>query len=249
MNGQMDILTLIVVVVAVFLVIKLRSVLGRRTSDDDARMERYRAQQRQQQAAADVKAADKVVALPRRDRDQPGPQPVPSSAEEAESRLETFAGGDEKVARGLRDIRSHDPAFEPEHFMRGASEAYEMIVTAFAEGNRNLLRDFLSRDVYDGFDTAITERENRGEQVEQRFVGIDKAEVLGAEMKSGTANISVRFISQLISVTRDRAGGMASGDPQALTEVTDIWTFSRDVSTARARANPNWRLAETQSAD
>jgi predicted lipid-binding transport protein (Tim44 family) len=122
-----------------------------------------------------------------------------------------------------------------------------MVVTAFAEGNRKILKDLLSRDVYDGFTQAISEREKRGEQIDQSFVGINKADIVESDLKNGIANVTVRFMSQLISATRDRAGAILAGDPQRIKEVTDIWTFRRDVSTARARANPNWELVATQS--
>jgi predicted lipid-binding transport protein (Tim44 family) len=77
-------------------------------------------------------------------------------------------------------------------------------------------------------------------------VGINKADIVDAEMKGGTANVTVRFVSQLISATRDRSGAVTGGDPQKIKEVTDVWTFSRDVSTARARQNLNWKLIATQ---
>ncbi len=136
---------------------------------------------------------------------------------------------------------------DPDAFVRGAGRAYEMIVSAFAEGDRKGLKDLLSREVYDGFAAAIAEREGRGEIVEQQFVGIKKADIVEAEVKSGNAYITVKFLSELISATRDKDGIVLSGDPQRIKEVTDIWTFSRDVSTVRARSNPNWRLVATQA--
>ena len=105
----------------------------------------------------------------------------------------------------------------------------------------------LSREVYEGFLAAIGDRESRGEQIDQSFVGISKANILEAEMKGGSANVTVRFVSQLISATRDRAGEVIAGDPQRIKEVTDIWTFSRDLSTPRARQNPNGKLVATQA--
>jgi predicted lipid-binding transport protein (Tim44 family) len=140
-----------------------------------------------------------------------------------------------------------DGAFDPEHFIRGARQAYEMIVTAFAEGNRKMLRDLLSNDVYQSFVAAISEREGKGEQVDQSFVGISKADILEAEVEKGAANITVRFVSQLIQAKRDKGGAIIEGDPSRIKEVTDIWTFSRDVSTAKARQNPNWKLVATQA--
>jgi predicted lipid-binding transport protein (Tim44 family) len=105
----------------------------------------------------------------------------------------------------------------------------------------------LSRDVYDGFERAIAEREARGEQIDQSFVGINKANIVESEVRSGIASVTVRFVSQLISATRDKAGAILQGDPQRIKEVTDIWTFRRDISTPRARENPNWELVATQS--
>jgi predicted lipid-binding transport protein (Tim44 family) len=186
--------------------------------------------------------------MPRRERD--GLATVPAAEEtqaDAEERIKTYPGVEAAARSGLIDIARLDPAFDPDAFIRGAKQAYEMIVTAFAEGNRKLLKDLLSRDVYDGFTRAISDRESRQEQVDQSFVGIDKADILESEVKSGIASITVRFVSQLISATRDKAGAIIHGDPQRIKEVTDIWTFSRDISSAKARANPNWRLIATQS--
>ncbi len=251
MDGKIDLLTLISLIVAVVLVLKLRSVLGRRSDDDTQRIERNRAEQQRQARSAAGGGTDKVVTLPRRDRDDGGPAQAPAgvSVAEAEERIRTFAAADPTVTKGMLDILKLDPAFDPEHFLAGAKSAYEMIVTAFAEGNRKALKGLLNRDVFEGFSTAIADRESRGEQIDQSFVGINKADILEAEVKSGIASVTVRFVSQLISASRDRAGVVISGDPQKIKEVTDIWTFSRDISTSRARQDPNWRLVATQASN
>jgi predicted lipid-binding transport protein (Tim44 family) len=240
-----NLFTLILLIVAVVVILKLRSVLGRRTGDEEARLERYRAERRQQGTAP--APTDNVVAMPRRDREGPMPQGSEVALADAEERIKDYPGIDAEVRNGLLDVAKLDPAFDPEAFVRGAKAAYEMIVTAFAEGNRKILKDLLSRDVYDGFTRAITEREGRGEQVDQSFVGINKAEIVESEVKSGIANVTVRFVSQLISATRDKAGAILSGDPQRIKDVTDIWTFRRDISSVKMRANPNWELVATQS--
>jgi len=243
---KIDLFTLISLIVAVIVVLKLRSVLGRRTGDEEARVERYRAERARQASGASDNG--NVVAMPRRDRDAAAATPAPEvSQADVEERIRTYPSAEAGARAGLIEIAKLDPAFEPEVFIRGAKQAYEMIVTAFAEGNRKLLKDLLSREVYDGFVRAISEREQRGEQVDQSFVGIDKADIMESELKGGIASITVRFVSQLISATRDKAGAIIGGDPQRIKEVTDIWTFSRDISTAKARANPNWRLIATQS--
>jgi predicted lipid-binding transport protein (Tim44 family) len=240
-----NLFTLVMLIVAVVVILKLRSVLGRRTGDEEARLERYRAERRQQGAAP--APTDNVVAMPRRDREGAALPTADVAQADAEERIKDYPGVDEDVRSGLLEIAKIDPGFEPESFVHGARQAYEMIVTAFAEGNRKILKDLLHRDVFEGFTRAITEREGRGEQVDQSFVGINRAEIIESEVKSGIANITVRFVSQLISATRDRAGAILSGDPQRIKEVTDIWTFRRDISTAKMRANPNWELVATQS--
>jgi predicted lipid-binding transport protein (Tim44 family) len=243
---KIDLFTLISLIVAVVVILKLRSVLGRRTGDEEARVERYRTERTQQGASA--APTDNVVAMPRRERDAALAAPTAEVTQaDAEERINTYPSIEAGARNGLIEVARLDPAFDPDTFIRGAKQAYEMIVTAFAEGNRKLLKDLLSRDVYDGFVRAITERETRSEQVDQSFVGIDKADILESEVKSGIASITVRFVSQLISATRDKAGAIIGGDPQRIKEVTDIWTFSRDISSAKTRANPNWRLIATQS--
>lgn len=240
MDDFFDIPTLIAIGVAIVVLFRLRQVLGTRTGRERTPL------QRQREAAAAKPGEENVVPM------RPRPQPETNEdAERAQRKLEVevaqFSNGNEAVAAGLRAIAEADPGFGPKIFMEGAKSAYEMIVTAFAEGNRKMLKDLLSREVYEGFVAAIGDRESRGEQIDQSFVGISKADILEAEMKGGTANVTVRFVSQLISATRDRGGEVIAGDPQRIKEVTDIWTFSRDLATPRARQNPNWRLVATQA--
>ena len=246
MNGEINLLTLLSLVIAVIAIVKLRSVLGRRTGDDDARVDKRRreASMPKSQPAAQ---SDKVVTLPRRDRDV---EPVDTAVTvaEVEARIKSFAGEDTALATRLMSILALDSTFDPDSFLRGARQAYEMIVTAFAEGNRRMLRDLLSADVLDSFTRAIVEREQKGEVIDQSFVGINKADILEAEVSSkGIASITVRFISQLITATRDNKGNVIDGDETRIKDVTDIWTFSRDISSKDARRNLNWKLVGTQA--
>lgn len=247
MQGQIDLFTLLTMVIAVVAVFKLWSVLGRRTDDDDARIER---KSRELDSRGTTEAySEKVVSLPRRAQAaeaETGETRVTDA--EVEDRIRTFARGNDSLATGLLAIQEIDRDFDPENFLTGARAAYEIIVTAFAEGSRKVLRDLLSKDVMEEFSAAIAARESRGERIEQSFVGIDKADILEAEVNKGIASITVRFASQLITATRDKAGNVIAGDPNVIAHVTDIWTFSRDISTARARQDPNWRLIATQDA-
>ncbi|HRN88121.1 Tim44/TimA family putative adaptor protein [Hyphomicrobium sp.] len=244
MDGEINLLTLLSLVVAVVAIIKLRSLLGRRTEEDETRIDRKREAMSKQVAGAQ---SDKVVALPQRGR-QPEPAETTVSVAEVEERIKAFAGADTQLATRLMDILRLDSKFEPDTFLRGAKQAYEMIVTAFAEGNRRVLRDLLSADVLDSFSRAISEREQQNLVIDQSFVGINKADILEAEVSSkGVASITVRFVSQLISATRDKSGEIIEGDDSRVKDVTDIWTFSRDISTKEARRNLNWKLVGTQS--
>lgn len=246
MNGEINLLTLLSLIVAIVAIVKLRSVLGRKTGDDEARIEQRRREAQLQKTAAAARS-DKVVTLPQRGREvEAGDSAV--SVAEVEARIKSFAGDDTTLAERLTEILKLDPKFDPEHFLRGARQAYEMIVTAFAEGNRRMLRDLLSADVLDSFTRAIAEREQRGHVIDQSFVGINKADMLEAEVSpKGIASITVRFVSQLISATRDKAGNIIDGDDTRIKDVTDIWTFSRDISTKEARRNLNWKLVATQA--
>ena len=248
MNGQIDLITLISLVVAAVAIFKLRSVLGNRTDEDENRVERLKARERESEKAQANTTPGEVITLPRRPRDDAAvPLGFPEPTRDVEQRIKAYAAIDPSVTAGLLEVAKFDSALEPDVFLRGAGSAYEMIVSAFAAGDRKALKDLLSKEVYDGFVAAIADRESRGEKIEQQFVGIKRGDIVEAEMKAGTAFMTVRFVSELITSTRDRAGMVLSGDPLKITDVTDIWTFSRDVSNARALANPNWRLVATQA--
>jgi predicted lipid-binding transport protein (Tim44 family) len=247
MDGRIDVTTLLFLVLAVVIFLKLRSVLGRRTGHEQARFERYKAQQEASRRNGKLAGQDKVVTLPRRERDDTEPHPAADRQVQAdnEQRVKEYAVGNTDITKGLLDIVRVDTGFDPNHFLQGAKVAYEIIVTAFAEGNRKTLKDLLSNDVYEGFSSAIAERENRGEQIDQSFVGIKSADLVEAELKGGIAQLTVKFVSELISATRDKAGGVISGDPKRIREVTDIWTFAREAMSR----NPNWKLVATQAAN
>ena len=125
------------------------------------------------------------------------------------------------IASGLDAIVRDDPSFDAKHFVAGARQAYEMIVIAYAEGDRRSLKNLLAREVYDGFDSAIRERENKGETAESRFVSIDKADITAAEMRGRSAHVTVHFVSQLVSIVRDRGGAVIEGSPDKVTDVND----------------------------
>lgn len=250
MDGEINLLTLLSLIVAVVAIIKLRSVLGRRTPDDEARIDQQRreAAEMQKRAANPDPSDDNIIHLPRRDANlEGGPEaqpPIP--VEELEERIKAVAKGNSTLESDLKTILGRDPEFDPDQFMNGARQAYEMIVTAFAEGNKKLLREMLSEDVMKGFGEAIDVREQRGEIIDQSFVGINKSDITTANVSdSGIASITIRYVSQLITATRNKEGKVIDGDDQRVIELVDVWTFSRDISSPEARQDLNWKLVST----
>ena len=231
MNAFLDLTSLIFLVIAVVIFWRLRSVLGTRTGNEKPPFDPFAGRKAEIEPPP---AGDNVVTLPREGRPDP--------------RDAVFARIDEAVPAGsintgLKAIASADRNFDLDGFMGGARAAYEMIVSAFAAGDRATLKPLLSREVFDGFSGVITEREGRGEKIDFTFVGIDKADVADAGVEGGIAQLTVRFSSQLISVTRGRDGSVVEGDPQKVAEVTDVWTFAREIRSS----DPNWKLVATDA--
>jgi predicted lipid-binding transport protein (Tim44 family) len=247
---NIDLSTLVFLALAIAVAWRLRSVLGRRTDEDRARYERSKAEQaeraRHAEAQTQPQSSDKVVQLPRRSGQ---PEAAPMTGEErfredAEQAIRRFAGKNEALADKLLTLHRADSSFEPQGFLEGARQAYEMIVTAFAGGDRKTLRPLLASEVYDGFAGVMDEREARGERVEQSFIGIERVDLLDAEVKGSMAHVTVKFVSELISATLDKAGEIVAGDTKRINEVTDIWTFARDIGSR----DPNWKLIATEAA-
>ncbi len=210
--------------VAAFILLRLRSVLGRRTGHERRPgdlLSRRRAE----------KADDNVIQLP--DAEEVAAEPEDDFADVT----------DKALAAGLTQIKVADPGFTREGFLEGARAAFEMIVGAFAAGDVKALRSLLADEVYERFAQAIRDREQEGRELETVLVSIDDAEIVEAGMNGRLAFVTVRFATHQINVTRDADGAVVEGDPQAAVEVIDLWTFERNT---RAR-DPNWRLVATRS--
>ncbi|MEX0346293.1 MAG: Tim44/TimA family putative adaptor protein [Rhizobiaceae bacterium] len=228
--------TIFFLVAAVVIFYQLRNVLGRRTGHERPPFDPYSNRDR---IDANDDSGDNVVALPKRKS---------SSGDDADSRyseIDKYAKAGSAVNKGLRAIKDADASFGPNNFLDGAKMAYEMIVVAYADGDRKTLKNLLSREVFDGFVEAIKGREERDEKVQSSFVGISKADIVGAEMKDGEAHVTIRLVSELISATLDKSGDVIEGDPETVAEVKDVWTFARDT---RSR-DPNWKLVATEAED
>lgn len=235
---DVDIYTIIFLALAVFIFLRLRSVLGQRTGSERPPYDR---------AAPNVvqrtQDNSNVVPIPGAVIDQVPSTPAADVAPPSD-RWKGIAEAGTPLAQGLDAIVAQDSSFDPRHFLSGARSAYEMIVLAFANGDRRALKDLLSGEVYDSFDAVIKDREKHEQKTETRFVSIDKAELVGAEARDKAAQLTVRFVSQMISVTRDKTGAIVDGTPDKVADITDVWTFARDTSSR----DPNWKLVGTGSA-
>ena len=148
-----------------------------------------------------------------------------------------------QTSAGIADMRAHDPRFDLKEFVAGARAAFEMIVQGFAEGDRKTLKELLSSEVYDYFDGAMRDRESRNEILENTLIRIVSVDATEAEVEHGIASITVKIVSEQVNVTKNAAGETVSGNANHIAEVSDIWTFSRDL---RSR-DPNWKLVATRS--
>jgi len=235
MSGTIDFSTIIFLVIAVLIFLRLRSVLGKRTGNEKPPYDPYSAQQ------AGSPTREKVVPLP--GTEQPGGYRENAGEDQLQEMVRDYAPKGSPLAEKLAAIIRAERGFDLREFVEGAKTAYEMIVTAFAAGNTATLKELLSQDVYQSFVSAIEERERAGETVDFKFVGIDKTEVVDANLVNGEAQITVKFVSEFITVTRDQEGRVVDGDPKEIQEVTDNWTFSRTVGAS----DPNWVLIATET--
>lgn len=229
--GTNDFITLFFLVAAVLIFLQLRSVLGRRTGNEKPPFDPISPRDA---IRPEPQESGKVITLPRRDS---------LDSEERLNQADLYTKPGSEANSDLRELMKVDPAFDPKGFFQGARLAYEMIVTAFANGDRTALRNLLSPDVYDSFDKAIGEREARGETVKFTFVGISKLEIAHIDVRGTEVQITLNIASQLISATLDRGGAVVEGDEESVAEVNDIWTLSRDMHSR----DPNWTVIATES--
>jgi len=208
---------LVLAVIAGVILFRLYTVLGRRTGHEapppDSRVPAN---------APRDPAKDNIVTLPTRS-EQIADRPA------------------DPVARGLFDIKLADRDFDADHFLSGSRAAYEIIVTAFARGDRVTLKPLLSSEVYAAFDQVVAGREQQKQTVEFTFVGFKDVKIVHAALKNRAAEITVAIGAQFISATHDAGGQVVEGDTKSVRDVTDVWTFTRDV---HAR-DPNWLLVAT----
>ncbi|MDO9709195.1 Tim44/TimA family putative adaptor protein [Paracraurococcus lichenis] len=226
MTGGFPVDLILFAMVAAFLVLRLRSVLGRRTGFERPPAPEPRAAGFDPRGRTIDGAAEEVRPAPARNgtrRVLPDPRTPPGQA--------------------LGRIAAADRSFDPERFLDGAEGAFRMIVGAFAAGDRQTLRALLADAPYAGFEQAITAREQAGEQQRTEIRAVQELAIERADLRGNTAEVVVRFVTDQVNMTTGRDGEVVTGS-DAITELTDIWTFQRDVTAA----DPTWRLTDTTHA-
>ncbi|MGF1607563.1 MAG: Tim44/TimA family putative adaptor protein [Rhodothalassiaceae bacterium] len=211
---------ILLAMVAGFIFLRLKSVLGRRPEDEPSAS----------QPVGPVAANRKPAEAERAPVEEDGGTVLPLEADPA-------------VRRGYRAIRQLDPDFEPEGFLRGAQGAYRLILEAFWAGDKDELRPYVSPDVFDQFAEAIDARREQGQEVRNKLVDISGAQVVAAGAENRVAEIEVRVVAEIVTYVVDSEGRVIEGNPSDTVEVTDIWTFQREADSA----DPNWTLVATRS--
>ncbi|MBK5947299.1 preprotein translocase subunit Tim44 [Rhodobacter veldkampii DSM 11550] len=147
------------------------------------------------------------------------------------------------AARALAAMKQVEPKFSVNEFLQGARGAYEMILMAFERGDLEKVRAFLAPEVYDAFDQVVETRATQGLKVQADFLGLRELALHDAhfDRTSGEAEVTVRFMGELVSVARNAAGDVVEGDPKASRKQRDVWTFARKMGSA----DPNWQLVAT----
>lgn len=212
--------------VAAFLVLRLRSVLGRRDGFQGKNDQRLPFPGRSERVDEPVRLPDRGEAAPDVATDEPAPMPASLDA-------------------GLTQIRVADPNFDEKEFIAGAQKAFELILQAFAQEDVRSLQSLLSQDVYNNFVQTIRARQQAGEKLETTLIGIKSSEIVEAYMTGRTAHVTVKFVSEQISAVRNANSEIVEGDATSVNEVVDFWTFARDTRSS----NPNWTLVATGAPD
>jgi predicted lipid-binding transport protein (Tim44 family) len=228
MSGGFPVDLILFAMVAAFLVLRLRSVLGRRTG-----FERPPQPPEARPAGFDPRGARPAA--------EQAPDSLPPPVEGAARRV--LPDPRSPPGQALARIAAADRGFDPQRFLDGAQAAFGMIVQAFAAGDRQTLRGLLSDDTYAGFEQAIAAREGAGERQRTELRAVNEMAIEAADLRGTVAEVTVRFVTDQINMTTGRNGEVVSGS-DAVTELTDLWTFQRDLQSA----DPTWRLVATRSA-
>lgn len=226
---------ILLAVVAGFLILRLRSVLGRRTGHEERVDPMAAFRDRKREDRSGERQDDDVVRFPERRED--------GERDAAELGRADLPPDATPLAKGIAAIRAADRGFEPKEFAQGARAAFEMILQGYARGDLKSLRPLLANEVFEEFAGAVRAREEAGETLATTLVGITSAEIVEAELQGKTAFVTVKFESEQINTLTDRTGQLLEGGEKHVQTIVDLWTFARNT---RSR-DPNWTLVATDT--
>ena len=208
----------ILALIAVFIGLRLYSVLGERTGHEQQPI---------------LKPADPEARVePRAAHSTPPANAAPDGSDLAY--LPT-------AGPGVRALLAADPTFDVARFLEGAQAAYRMVLEAFWKGDLAAIRPHVDDNVYDAFASAVEQRTKEGLVLDNRLVNIEQALIAGAAIEQSVAFVTVRFEADVAAVTRNKDGEVVAGSMSDAVQTRDLWTFRRDVSSR----DPNWLLVET----
>jgi predicted lipid-binding transport protein (Tim44 family) len=234
--------------VAIFLILRLRAVLGKRTGNErpparDPFAPPTPPTQPTPRIGSDAPPSsggqsgnDNVVSLPNANPQQ---RTSPPTSGPGGIRATVMPA----AAAGVTAIRAVDSSFDSLNFAGGARAAFGTIVEAFAKGDSGTLRPLLDPSIFANFEAAIRSRAEKREKAETTLIGFEASDIAAASLQGTTAEVTVRFVSEQINVLRDAEGQVADGNPNEVLKVIDLWTFRRDVKSS----DPNWVLVKTES--
>ena len=211
---------LIFAAIALFLIFRLRSILGNRDGFE---------QKRPEQSAFDGTA--------KTENDKTPKKIVPLRANKAAEKM--------TISEGLEAVRLADPSFRDDEFMQGAASAFSMILQAFADGDLATLRRLLAFDLYEEFAQSVHARNKEGDQLAITIHSINDVQLTYGSVKDFIVSVTVTFVSEQSRTVKNSDGNVIEDESEEKALITDIWIFERDTQLN----DPNWKLVETQSED
>ncbi|NRB18215.1 MAG: Tim44 domain-containing protein [Rhodobacteraceae bacterium] len=205
--------------IAVFLILRLKNVLGTREGFE-------KPPQPKTNGRADRSAFEVIEGGPDRD-------------------ITDHVDEDSSQAKALSAMKRVEPSFSVSDFLQGGRGAYEMILMGFERGELDSIQPFMSEEIFDSFVEAVAHREDQGLTIEAQFIGLSETTVVDAKFDESQqrAEITMRFIAELTSVVRDRGGDIVEGDSKTIKRQKDTWTFARNMGAD----DPNWLLIATEA--
>ncbi|MBD22503.1 MAG: hypothetical protein CL572_02410 [Alphaproteobacteria bacterium] len=225
MNNIPYIDILILAMIAIFIINRLKNVLGKKTGNEQDIVEKY------SRGKANFKESP--------------PDQTTTSGQKKDISKDVFFHKDSKINTALRKIFNQDESFNSNEFLEGSKKAFEYIIKNYSEENLEPLKNLLSKSIYNDFRSQINLRIKKSQNLDITIIGIKNAEIISANLKSNVANISVRFKSEQVQVLKDLKGKIVEGDNNQILTIDEIWSFSKNLK----NNDPNWTLEKIEESN